>query len=100
LSAALGFHTTGIFPFNLRAMDEKMGPSEFYRGGPSTVEEEVAAGAPVDLGASENLWKIFWESQQQGGLESTEGGPTSPTRMAMGLEEGSDSEESQSESEQ
>jgi hypothetical protein len=50
-----GFHTTCIFPFNPRAMDEKMGPSEFYRGGSSTVEEEVVVGAHVDLGASENL---------------------------------------------
>jgi hypothetical protein len=46
-----GFRTTGIFFFNPCAMDEKMGPSEFYRGGPSTVEEEVALGDPVDLGA-------------------------------------------------
>jgi hypothetical protein len=27
----IGFRTTGIFPFNLHAMDEKMGPSKFYK---------------------------------------------------------------------
>jgi hypothetical protein len=26
-----GFRTIGIFPFNPHAMDEKMGPSAFYR---------------------------------------------------------------------
>jgi hypothetical protein len=50
-----GFRTTGIFPFNPRAMDGKMGPNDFYRRCPSTLEEEVAAGAPVELGASKNL---------------------------------------------
>jgi hypothetical protein len=50
-----GFRSTGISPFNPRAMYGKMGPNEFYRGGLSTMEEEVAAGAPVDLGTSENL---------------------------------------------
>jgi hypothetical protein len=50
-----GFCSTGISPFNPHAMDGKMGPSEFYRGGSSTMEEEVAIGALVDLRASKNL---------------------------------------------
>jgi hypothetical protein len=29
-----GFRTTGIFSVNSEAMDEKMGPSEFYREAP------------------------------------------------------------------
>jgi hypothetical protein len=53
-----GFCTMGIFLLNPCAMDEKMEPSEFYRGGPSTLEEEVATKAPMDLRASKNLWKI------------------------------------------
>jgi hypothetical protein len=50
-----GFRTTGIFPLNSQAMDEKMGPSEFYRGAPSAGVEEVAEGGPVDLGELENI---------------------------------------------
>jgi hypothetical protein len=61
-----GFRTTGIFLFNPCAMDGKMGPSEFYIGGLRTLEEEVAVGAPVDLGASKNLWEINQESYQEG----------------------------------
>jgi hypothetical protein len=50
-----GFRTTGIFPLNPQAMDDKMRPSEFYRGGKNSRVEEVAEGAAVSLGEPENL---------------------------------------------
>jgi hypothetical protein len=93
-----GFHSTGISPFNPRTMDGKMGPNEFYRGGPSTVEEEVAAGVPMDLGASKNLQGINGKSFQEGIHYSAEGSPTRRTSMAKGQEVGLDSDESLSES--
>jgi hypothetical protein len=93
-----GFHTTGISPFNPHAMDGKMGPSEFYRGGPSTVEEEMVVGALGDLGASKNIWKINRESFQEGIQCSAEGSPTRHTPLAEGQEVGSYNNESLSKS--
>jgi hypothetical protein len=43
------FCTTCTFPLNPQTMDGKMGPSEFYKKGPSLGGKEVAKGAAVDL---------------------------------------------------
>lgn len=53
-----GFQTTGIFPFNPLAMDEKMDLSEFYRRGPGATEEGSAKDAAEDLASPESLWSI------------------------------------------
>jgi hypothetical protein len=50
-----GFRTIGIFPFNPHAMDEKMGPSEFYREVPTSLESDLHT---VDLAAPESLHTI------------------------------------------
>jgi hypothetical protein len=50
-----GFRTTGIFPFNPRAMDEKMGPSEFYREVPAGLDSNFQT---VDLDAPESLHTV------------------------------------------
>jgi hypothetical protein len=63
-----GFRIIGIFPLNAQVMDEKMGPSEFYRGAPSTGAEEVAEGGAVDLGEPENIQGIFDEYFQPASL--------------------------------
>jgi hypothetical protein len=95
-----GFRITGIFPFNPRTMDGKMGLSEFYRGGPNTLEEEVAAGAPMDLGSSENLQGISWKSFQECVQYFAEGSSTMHISLAEGQEVDSDIEESFLESEE
>jgi hypothetical protein len=45
-----GFCTTGIFPFNLHAMDEKMDPSKFYREVPVQVDSIMGNLHTIDLG--------------------------------------------------
>jgi hypothetical protein len=53
-----GFRTIGIFPFNPHAMQDKIGPSEFYREVPMTTAACMPHGEAVDLGAPENLQGI------------------------------------------
>jgi hypothetical protein len=53
-----GFCTTGIFPFNPRAVDYKMGPFEFYKEVPVTSVGEVLELEATYLGAPENLKTI------------------------------------------
>jgi hypothetical protein len=58
-----GFCNTGIFPSNSRAMDEKMGPSEFYRSKPAIARDilanpitmDLVVPIAVDLAAAENV---------------------------------------------
>jgi hypothetical protein len=50
-----GFRTIGIFPFNPHAMDEKMGPSEFYREVPANLDSDLHT---VDLAAPESLHTV------------------------------------------
>jgi hypothetical protein len=53
-----GFCTTGIFPFNPHAMDEKMGPSEFYREVPAHMDSAVGNLHSIDLGTLESLYTV------------------------------------------
>jgi hypothetical protein len=50
-----GLRTTRIFPFNPHAMDEKMGPSEFYREVLTNLDNNLHT---VDLGVPECLYTI------------------------------------------
>jgi hypothetical protein len=53
-----GFRTTGIFPLNPQAMDDKMGPSEFYREIPISNAGDMPEPEAVDLAALEILQTI------------------------------------------
>ena len=53
-----GFCTIGIFPFNLQAMDVKMGPSEFYRDVPTSIYGVMGDLHRVGLGAAKTIHSI------------------------------------------
>lgn len=53
-----GFCTTGIFPFNPRAVDYKMGPFEFYKEVFVTNVGDMLELEAIYLGAPENLKTI------------------------------------------
>jgi hypothetical protein len=53
-----GFCTTRIFPFNPSAIDEKMGPSTFYREIPTDMNGVMSKLYTVDLNASESLYTL------------------------------------------
>jgi hypothetical protein len=53
-----GFQTTGIFPFNPHAMQDKNRPSEFYREVPMITAACMPEREAMDLGALENLQGI------------------------------------------
>jgi hypothetical protein len=81
-----GFRSTGIFSYNPRAMDDKMGPSEFYKQVPMTIVEPEA----VDLGAPETFESFSGTfmpqpvpaQSGQGPVQSTAvGGAAEPTGM-------------------
>jgi hypothetical protein len=50
-----GFRTPGIFPLNPQAMDDKMGPSEFYREVHVSSAGDMPEPEAVDLAAPEIL---------------------------------------------
>jgi hypothetical protein len=64
-----GFRATGIFPFNSHAMDDKMGPSEFYRQVPQPPVASLAEPEAVDLGEPEDMHGIggTWANDSEGG---------------------------------
>jgi hypothetical protein len=53
-----GFRATGIFPFNPHAMDDKMGPSDFYRQAPMPTVASLGELESVDLTAPETMHSI------------------------------------------
>jgi hypothetical protein len=53
-----GFRATRIFPFNSHAMDDKMGPSEFYRQVPQPPAASLAELEAVDLSEPEDMHGI------------------------------------------
>jgi hypothetical protein len=91
-----GFRTTDIFPLNPQAMDDKMGPSEFYREVPVSSAGDMPEPEAVDLAAPEILQTItgtFTSNTQfaQAGRSSNTtadstgmGGPAVPTALGGG----------------
>jgi hypothetical protein len=81
-----GFYSTGIFPFNPRAMDDKMGPSEFYSSVPAgagnmsgdPIAVDLVAPTAVQLGSPSSRQDSQGEADlQQGRAAGLEGEPGS-----------------------